>query len=1292
MVRDCQTSWTLGRVVSFCGLVVLAALGREGASREGSCRADEEVPGRLNRWAVLATSEVQESGLADQLTASLSAAGFSLLERATMKQALDELKVGQLLEPADAKERLRLGKMLRADACVVLAIEKRNDKAFLRSVICDTQTGARLRWDVFPFAPANAGQLSQRISDIASKTKERFRTGEPKLIAVTPFLSREFSRQHNHWQVGLQRLLEQSLLDAPGVAVLEITEADAIRRELKIDGSTGVKETDLPVVVSGEFTVVAADNAGPKAVTPPAHPSDSTAATLHIMIRTSDSGENGPPLADAAVEVAKVPEWFTSTVAPKLLGRAAGPAVSSKAQVEQLEARAAELSAFGDWLLAAGLREAALLIDPDNVSVRLAAAHDYYCELHKRVQIPHKYASMRGLPTVSEQEWSKLVDLRIQWWHDLADHVETLIRGKQVTQHEACFLLSGVIAMASHPFLQEDGRRRPEEIDEPALVFLKSALTGMHRLDPKWGQAHVRAELGRFVPANYFAPRQYPQADKPDDYRWIQTGMGAIVYGLPLVRENAPTEGQWFRRPLMHDDRHTIDLLFWYLDEVIPPDAPPEVPLLAILIPTPYQGGNRFSDEQWEEIFGRLEKSPKPFHQVCGTAGRAVNTMWMSSDPKAVQDAVKVIERNLQAVKGRAADLKQDPAYKEFEKLLGWSLRDGREKLNRLQGKLVGKPGVRRQQFHSPVAPSALGQAIQFQHIDAVQSLWEEWMQCDETLDVMWSPTEVCVMRQRDHVENLLTAGGDEVVGMAAWDGRWIWTSMSKGVQVWSRDGVNVATLDLATGLPEWSVDSKEWTSHAVRGPLFTRWPALWIAPFAEGKAVIVGRLKDRTWVAIASLEPGATSGTHEPRVRILYRAAKIQGEQGHDPGSIEQGFQPSWSVSFKDPRRDNAMCVLIGRHLIQVGQRVNIDAGTQPLAVWPERDAVELWPEKLKGRYGASIGPAQYFFVGDTIIQDNCLALSLTKPDVPPVHVGAPPPSLPLHWRYLSAKDMQAWDGRLVVVGDAGWAEIDPTTQKVHWLHDKNVELPYSFQGLGTSAHYGLVTWGQRATEQPMLPSGRPRPAVIEKVLCRVVIGGKEPSDLAALYPHVPAAFREPHHQAAEEIRRLGGIVGNPRGRGATTTAVELPAGWKGKRDTWQILGKLHGLTMLVLNKAPLMNEDLDGIEKIDSLEWIDLVETRLTDDCLKHVGRLPKLRRLELIGPDKGTNFSDAGLSHLDAAPLDFISVFGAGFTDRFVEWAAKHTSVSGIDVDGTAVTFEGVAAATKAQPRLRFFIISK
>jgi len=100
-----------------------------------SMAADHEIALGLDRWAVISSAQVRNSGIADLLTARLSAtAGMKLVERDRLNEVLREFErtarpaLSSDLQPSS---RVRLGQLLGADALLILTVAKGERDEFL---------------------------------------------------------------------------------------------------------------------------------------------------------------------------------------------------------------------------------------------------------------------------------------------------------------------------------------------------------------------------------------------------------------------------------------------------------------------------------------------------------------------------------------------------------------------------------------------------------------------------------------------------------------------------------------------------------------------------------------------------------------------------------------------------------------------------------------------------------------------------------------------------------------------------------------------------------------------------------------------------------------------------------------------------------------------------------------------------------------------------------------------------------------------------------------------------------
>lgn len=183
----------------------------------------------LKRWAIIADEGVQESGVADLLTLKLSKVdGVELLEREQLVLATKELELSAVIESNGVAKRLQLGKLVGADALVLLMLEERDKHKLVRLVIADCSYGARLHFEYLPYDASELDRVAERCTTVVRTTRKRFVGGIRHIVCVPPFLSKNFTHKHDHLQLGFASLLKGSLSDLPGVALVETEEAKAV--------------------------------------------------------------------------------------------------------------------------------------------------------------------------------------------------------------------------------------------------------------------------------------------------------------------------------------------------------------------------------------------------------------------------------------------------------------------------------------------------------------------------------------------------------------------------------------------------------------------------------------------------------------------------------------------------------------------------------------------------------------------------------------------------------------------------------------------------------------------------------------------------------------------------------------------------------------------------------------------------------------------------------------------------------------------------------------------------------
>src|SRR5207249_7319717 len=144
--------------------------------------------------------------------------------------------------------------LTKADALVLLSLVENDKKKFVKLVISDCRYGSRLRLEHFSFSADGVDRLAREAAQAVEETQQRFARGVERIIAVMPFVSRNLTHDFDHQQSGYAVLLQSSLADTPGVAVLEVEEARQIQQELNVAGAE-LGQRRVPVFIEGEFEV-----------------------------------------------------------------------------------------------------------------------------------------------------------------------------------------------------------------------------------------------------------------------------------------------------------------------------------------------------------------------------------------------------------------------------------------------------------------------------------------------------------------------------------------------------------------------------------------------------------------------------------------------------------------------------------------------------------------------------------------------------------------------------------------------------------------------------------------------------------------------------------------------------------------------------------------------------------------------------------------------------------------------------------------------------------------------------
>jgi hypothetical protein len=312
-----------------------------------------DTGGALQRWAILCSRELQETAIGDLLAVELSkATGLELVNRDELSKIGSELKLSQLFDAANAGMRLKVGRMARADALVLVRRNGDHPKAPLLLIIAECNQGARLHSQEL-FAESDAAAASQ-ITNIVLATRGHFPHGVTQLLGVPDFLSRNLTHDYDQLQARYAELLRVAVSLDDGVAVLEIDEARSIRKEVAA-GELGIRY--VPLIVEGEFRMD-----GLSGSTPP---------TVSLRVRLVND-KSSQTLESPKLTIAQAPCWIASDLTQRVVDQAGGrKSLSAQSQVGLLVDRADEFAQLGAFQQAVSLREAALLVEPSMADQRL---------------------------------------------------------------------------------------------------------------------------------------------------------------------------------------------------------------------------------------------------------------------------------------------------------------------------------------------------------------------------------------------------------------------------------------------------------------------------------------------------------------------------------------------------------------------------------------------------------------------------------------------------------------------------------------------------------------------------------------------------------------------------------------------------------------------------------------------------------------------------------------------------------------------------------------------------------
>jgi hypothetical protein len=1268
-------------------------------------------------WAVAATPAVEETGLPDLLTAELSTRqGIELVERQQLQPVLEALELDACFGGAAAGERLNLGRMVGADAVLLLALDKRKAQPdegqprgagtneaggqgteragarkdepdagewFLKLVVSDCRCGVRLWLEYLPYTPDRLEEIAYQCADLVDQTRRRFAGGIRQVIAVTPLLSRNLVHDYDHLQTGYASLLEGALLAYPGVAVIETEEARAVRRELDLGGDK-LSIRVVPLFVEGEYEMSAA--------TPDAEPA------VRLCVRISDGKKTRTRVERTGLLLSEVPELLLETVAKRIVQLAGEDTVANLTREQQhmmLARRAEAFARFGAFEHSTGLREAALLLKPDDNPQQLALIGDYL-RWHRARQHFHYARRIEALRNPERGEpgdpadaaWDNVHNEQLDRFRIIARHVEDVVRRRALNPREADRLVSTVhLQMFTTGCVTSDTSAECRAARERKVIadeLFWNVYPLFPALDPGLRDGAIGPSLAMCLGlsedtgADTHSPlRQY--------ITWTDSAGRFLGYVSPMIVRTGTVD----EKP---DDSRTLEDLFRFLTQIASPTVP--LPLMARMAtaesPSDLNGmiaAGRLTADEVRQFYQRLKQTDQPLNVLYGRLGLLSLQVKVSRHEGPGPEAVDQVDAISKAVRDYDTG---EPDYRMIAS--GWDHSLG--KLRSDIAKALGDP-LKEKRYplpENPIPEIDPAPRVAFEPIEGVDAGWLGILKCTDRLDAAWTLDTVYAIPNQASIERVLSVERGtspfevhDRIYSVHWDGEDFWIAcMTSGIHVISPTGVPIGHVGPEDGLPPYSARGGG-LYLTIRSP--TRWHPgppwpLILYPTAPGQCIAIGTFGNvmvgtaagdkRVWFALISAKRDERAAMSFD-VRTFHTATRVS-KSIEASDDVHHAFNLAW---LTECCVDNRRLLLVGR---QVTGAKQFTTGRRPLAIDLDTLEVSLFPACFHTP-GLNWNP-RYSVNGGMLLAHHVGIDWFSPHDAKPGHwIRTPLIDYKRQQEPELRPQLLEHDGAVYNPG-AHWHRIHTNTWQVEKLTDVPVPLRYRFEHYGVSAHYGLLAWNTG------------------DVLYRVRIDDVPPvaENLAALYPHIPAERRSQHDRAIEAVRQLGGSVdarwgacehrwARPR-RYEWRTIVYLSPSWEGRDAGLAHLDDLHNLRDLYLVGADVSNEGLRLIGQLDDLESLCLVETKATDAGLAHLQGLDRLVSLHLEGTAGGDQFGDAGLVHLGHFPnVEKLTLYGSGFTDQGIDQLKRVPALRELSILDTSFTIEGVSQLAEGKPLFRW-----
>ena len=699
------------------------------------------------RLAILSSSSLQQTGIADLVASKLQQSGIRLVERDQLQKILQEQSLAMALGAADAPRRTKMGRLANAEALVLRYEEGTANNRRIAVVMADCSLGARLSVDSVPesaSAEDNAGRIGARVAEV----RHRFAGGLKAVIGAPPFISHNFTYEYHPLQSGYAALLRDGLAAMPGIAVVEVEEAQSIRHELELGG--GKAGGVWPAFVDADFEVQSG------AVIP--------TVDFTITVRATSGGRK---IEKRALTLSQAAAFVAHELPRDVLPDNLNPAPRPLTPVQEFTALAERADSFanlGEFSNSIDLRQAALVLDPDSLDQRsklssecVALVESYErSESRNDLSVGAEPAAAKGLI-----EWQSALE-SLEWQLHRSDDP----KGDRIRQVRRALI---AITCFYRTRVADEAQRAKRDFILRMASFLDN---------PKWPgntlgrSATLRAEWARTLIES--AARDYLGPLKKDDYDVL----------IRLLNSQLPQD--------LVMPRALTDLLFE--DQRTPQQAPELNDFVKSLGQSP-KPRNQFLS-QLATLNARVRFEHADDAQVLQEI-EVLDRQYQALQPDSSDGSSRAEPRKLESLRAQVMALRDLASHEHPPATRLAPVEESHTSLHAGALWLEQLPLHTRQsnvtitgaEGHSPAIPPGLNHVLR----------------CGNSLTLFWNPSHLMAMREPGTLEEILTVNPSEGPDFAdcQWDGKHIWLATLRH-GLWQLDATGAVTSRVgnAQGLP----------------------------------------------------------------------------------------------------------------------------------------------------------------------------------------------------------------------------------------------------------------------------------------------------------------------------------------------------------------------------------------------------------------------------------------------------------------------------------------------------------